>query len=197
MMKTKLFVLILCFMPLFIQEIKAQAAVVDAPHTLLNGAEWLANVKKWSSQINEMIDAQKLRENLQNINQLKQLKSLMELADLLDDLACLTSDYNFYLNVGTNYHCLKFLNFQRLTVNMNLATDLLFKVATVTTFFSMNSEGRMSFVEQVKQSVEIAAKEMQSFNETVRSNVITKALKSYSKKSYLSGYVGVYNRYTN
>lgn len=54
-------------------------------------------------------------------------QSLKELADLLDDVACLSSDYSFYLNVGSNYHCLKFLNFQRVTVNLSLSTDLLFK----------------------------------------------------------------------
>ena len=35
---------------------------------------------------------------------MKELKSLKELADLLDDVACLSSDYSFYLNVGSNYH---------------------------------------------------------------------------------------------
>ncbi len=48
-------------------------------------------------------------------------------ADLLDDVACLSSDYSFYMNVGSNYNCLKFLNFQGVTVNLSLSTDLLFK----------------------------------------------------------------------
>ncbi len=48
------------------------------------------------------IDAQELRLGLQKIDQLKELKSLKELADLLDDVACLSSDYSFYLNVGSN-----------------------------------------------------------------------------------------------
>ena len=145
--------------PFIVQEltgtgsVHAQFVVHDPGHTLLNSTEWIANVKKWVTQINEMIDAQELRLGLQKIDQLKELKSLKELADLLDDVACLSSDYSFYLNVGSNYHCLKFLNFQRVTVNLSLSTDLLFKVATVTSYFSMNSEGRMSFIEQVKESV--------------------------------------------
>ena len=93
--------------------VHAQFVVHDPGHTLLNSTEWIANVKKWVTQINEMIDAQELRLGLQKIDQLKELKSLKELADLLDDVACLSSDYSFYLNVGSNYHCLKFLNFQR------------------------------------------------------------------------------------
>ena len=109
--------------------VHAQFVVHDPGHTLLNSTEWIANVKKWVTQINEMIDAQELRLGLQKIDQLKELKSLKELADLLDDVACLSSDYSFYLNVGSNYHCLKFLNFQRVTVNLSLSTDLLFKVA--------------------------------------------------------------------
>ena len=29
-------------------------------------------------------------------------------AELLDDVACLSSDYRFYMNIGGSYHCLKF-----------------------------------------------------------------------------------------
>ena len=151
-----------------IRQAHAQFVVSDPGHTALNATEWITNVKQWISQINEMIDAQELRLGLQKIDQLKELQSLKELADLLDDVACLSSEYSFYLNVGSNYHCLKFLNFQRVTVNLSLSTDLLFKVATVTSYFSMNSEGRMSFIEQVKESVEKASEQMREFNESVR-----------------------------
>ena len=177
--------------------VHAQFVVHDPGHTLLNSTEWIANVKKWVTQINEMIDAQELRLGLQKIDQLKELKSLKELADLLDDVACLSSDYSFYLNVGSNYHCLKFLNFQRVTVNLSLSTDLLFKVATVTSYFSMNSEGRMSFIEQVKESVEKAAEEMREFNESVRSTVIYKSMKGHNRKTYYQGRLAAFTRHTN
>ena len=62
--------------------VHAQFVVHDPGHTLLNSTEWIANVKKWVTQINEMIDAQELRLGLQKIDQLKELKSLKELADL-------------------------------------------------------------------------------------------------------------------
>ncbi len=132
------------FMPQFV--------VHDPASTLLNSTEWIANVKKWVTQINEMIDAQELRLGLQKIDQLKELKSLKELADLLDDVACLSSDYSLPER-RIELPLPKILNFQRVTVNLSLSTDLLFKVATVTSYFSMNSEGRMSFIEQVKESV--------------------------------------------
>ena len=177
--------------------VHAQFVVHDPGHTLLNSTEWIANVKKWVTQINEMIDAQELRLGLQKIDQLKELKSLKELADLLDDVACLSSDYSFYLNVGSNYHCLKFLNFQRVTVNLSLSTDLLFKVATVTSYFSMNSEGRMSFIEQVKESVEKAAEEMREFNESVRPTVIYKSMKGHNRKTYYQGRLAAFTRHTN
>ena len=105
-----------------IRQAHAQFVVSDPGHTALNATEWITNVKQWISQINEMIDAQELRLGLQKIDQLKELQSLKELADLLDDVACLSSEYSFYLNVGSNYHCLKFLNFQRVTVNLSLST---------------------------------------------------------------------------
>lgn len=91
----------------------AQWVVHDPGHTFLNSTEWYTNVKKWIEQIKEMEAAQKLREGLQNIDRMKELKSLKELADLLDDVACLSQDYSFYMNVGSNYHCLKFLNFSK------------------------------------------------------------------------------------
>ena len=71
--------------------VHAQFVVHDPGHTLLNSTEWIANVKKWVTQINEMIDAQELRLGLQKIDQLKELKSLKELADLLDETGALRS----------------------------------------------------------------------------------------------------------
>lgn len=175
----------------------AQWVVTDPGHTFLNSTEWFTNVKKWIEQIKEMEAAQKLREGLQNVDKMKELKSLKELADLLDDVACLSQDYSFYMNVGSNYHCLKFLNFQRVTVNLSVSTDLLMKVATVTSYFSMNSEGRISFIEQVKESVEKAADEMREFNESVRSTVIYKSMKGHNRKTYYQGRLSAYTRYTN
>ena len=67
-------------------ETKAQWVVHDPGHTYLNSFEWASNVKKWASQINEMVDAQKLRLGLQKIDQPKQLRSLKDLADLLLEL---------------------------------------------------------------------------------------------------------------
>lgn len=190
-----LFILVFVGLPSFNQKANAQFAVTDVPHIAVNSAEWLKNISEWRKQLSEMLSAQELREGLQRIDQLKQLKSLVELADLLDDVACLSNEYSFYLNLGANYHCLKFLNFQRVNVNMSVATDLLFKVATVSSFFSMNSEARVSFIDQVKQSVETASKEMEEFNASVRSSVISKSLKGYSKKAYYNGSLGSYNRY--
>lgn len=175
----------------------AQWVVNDPTHTLVNSTEWAANVKKWIEQLEEMKVAQKLREGLQKMDGIKELKSLKELADLLDDVACLSQDYSFYMNVGSNYHCLKFLNFQRVTVNLSLSTDLLMKVATVSSYFSMNSEGRISFIEQVKESVEKAADEMREFNESVRSTVIYKSMKGHNRKTYYQGRLSAYTRYTN
>lgn len=122
---------------------------------------------------------------------------LVELAELLDDVACLSSDYRFYMNIGGSYHCLKFLNFQQVTVNLNLSTDLLFKVATVSDYFSMNSEGRMSFVGQVREALETASAEMKSFNEIVRSEIIKDASRKHVGKTYYSGNLSAFSRYTN
>lgn len=198
-MKTKilslLFALVLSCS--FSQKASAQWVVNDPLHMGINIGEWAANATQWIKQLNEMIEAANIRENLQKIDQLRQLQSLVELAELLDDVACLSSDYRFYMNIGGNYHCLKFLNFQQVTVNLNLSTDLLFKVATVSDFFSMNSEGRMSFVGQVRESLEAASAEMKSFNEAVRSEILKDSMRKHTKKTYYSGKLSAFNRYTN
>lgn len=180
-----------------VQKASAQWGVNDPAHMGMNLGEWGANAAQWVKQLNEMIDAAHIRENLQKIDQLRQLQSLVELAELLDDVACLSSDYRFYMNIGGSYHCLKFLNFQQVTVNLNLSTDLLFKVATVSDYFSMNSEGRMSFVGQVREALETASAEMKSFNEIVRSEIIKDASRKHVGKTYYSGNLSAFSRYTN
>lgn len=181
----------------FSEKANAQWIVNDPAHMGMNLGEWGANATQWVKQIQEMIEAANLRENLQKIDQLRQLQSLVELAQLLDDVACLSSDYRFYMNIGANYHCLKFLNFQQVTVNLNLSTDLLFKVATVADYFSMNSEGRMAFVGQVREALEAASAEMKSFNEVVRSEILKESLHKHTRKTYYSGNLSAFSRYTN
>lgn len=198
-MKTKilslLFAFVLCF-SFSVQETKAQIPVTDGAHIGINSAEWWLNIARWRTQINEMIDASGIREGLQKINQLKQLRSLVELAELIDNVACLSSDYRFYMNLGGNYHCLKFLNFQQVTVNLNLSTDLLFKVATVADYFSMNSEGRISFVGQVREALEAASMEMKAYNEIARASIVAKSVEKHTKKTYYSGNLSAFTRYT-
>ena len=177
------------------QKANAQWIVNDPAHMAANLGEWGANAAQWVQQLNEMIEAAHIREGLQKIDELKQLQSLVELAELLDDVACLSSDYRFYMNLGSNYHCLKFLNFQQVTVNLNLSTDLLFKVATVSHFLSMNSEGRMAFVGQVREALEAASADMKAFNEMVRSQIIKASLAKHVKKTYYSAKLSAYNRY--
>lgn len=197
-MKNKIIVIsMISFLGFFCvpQKVSAQIPVTDGAHIGTNIAEWLKNIYEWKKQFSEMIDAQELRESLQSISQLNQLQSLVELAELLDDVACLSSEFNYYVNIGSNYNCLKFLNFQKITVNMELSMDLLFKVSTVSNYFTMNSEGRMSFVTQVREAVDAASRDMQEFNEQVRRSVIAKSLLTHSKKTYYSGSFTAYNRY--
>ncbi|MFK2261183.1 hypothetical protein ACIXK4_20155 [Bacteroides fragilis] len=196
--KILLFLSVLLFSSAFcVQKASAQWVVNDPAHELMNFKAWRDNVKKWGKQITEAAEVVKLGQNLQKIDQIRQLQSLVELAELLDDVACLSSDYRFYMNIGGNYHCLKFLNFQQVTVNLNLSTDLLFKVATVADYFSMNSEGRMSFVGQVRETLEAASAAMKSFNEAVRSEIIKDASRKHVEKTYYSGNLSAFSRYTN
>lgn len=195
--KTLLFIVALMLSSLSVQKVNAQWVVSDPIHTGFTEAGWIAEAISWATQMSQMIDDLKIKEKLQSVKYLKDLESLAELAKLVDDFACLSSEYRFYMNLGGHYHCLKFLNHQQVTVNLKLGTDLLFKVATITDFFSMNSEGRMSFVGQVREAFEAASAQMKSFNEAVRSDIIKESTQKHIGKTYYSGKLSAFTRYTN
>ena len=170
--------------------------VTDPAHTGFTAAGWIADAASWASQIKGMIEDLGIKKALQSIKNLKELQSLYDLAVLVDDVACLSSDYRFYMNLGGNFHCLKFLNFQQVSVNFKVATDILFKVATVADYFSMNSEGRMSFVEQAREALEAATIEMKEYNDIARVSIVAKSVERHTKNTYYSGNLAAYTRYT-
>lgn len=61
----------------------------------------------------------------------------------------------------------------------------------------MNSEGRMSFVGDVRTALESASKEMKEFNEVVRSEVLNESVQNHVGKTYYSGRLSAFTRYTN
>lgn len=199
-MKTKflsfLFVLVLSC-SFSVQKANAQWVVTDPAHTGFTAAGWVADAASWASRIKGMIEDLGIKKALQSIKNLKELQSLYDLAMLVDDVACLSSDYRFYMNLGGNYHCLKFLNFQQVSVNFKVATDILFKVATVADYFSMNSEGRMSFVEQAREALEAATIDMKEFNSIARIKIVARSVERHTKKTYYSANLAAYTRYTN
>lgn len=198
-MKTKflsLLIVLVISCSFSIQKANAQWVVSDPAHTGFTAAGWIADAASWASQIKGMIEDLGIKKALQSIKNLKELQSLYDLAVLVDDVACLSSDYRFYMNLGGNFHSLKFLNFQQVSVNFKVATDILFKVATVADYFSMNSEGRMSFVEQAREALEAATIEMKEYNSIARANIVAKSVERHTKKTYYSGNLAAYTRYT-
>lgn len=198
-MKTKflsLLIVLVISCSFSIQKANAQWVVSDPAHTGFTAAGWIADAASWASQIKGMIEDLGIKKALQSIKNLKELQSLYDLAVLVDDVACLSSDYRFYMNLGGNFHCLKFLNFQQVSVNFKVATDILFKVATVADYFSMNSEGRLSFVEQAREALEAATIEMKEYNSIARANIVAKSVERHTKKTYYSGNLAAYTRYT-
>ncbi len=198
-MKTKflsLLIVLVISCSFSIQKANAQWVVSDPAHTGFTAAGWIADAASWASQIKGMIEDLGIKKALQSIKNLKELQSIYDLAVLVDDVACLSSDYRFYMNLGGNFHCLKFLNFQQVSVNFKVATDILFKVATVADYFSMNSEGRMSFVEQAREALEAATIEMKEYNSIARANIVAKSVERHTKKTYYSGNLAAYTRYT-
>lgn len=179
-----------------VQKANAQWVVSDPAHTGFTAAGWIADAASWASQIKAMIEDLGIKKALQSIQNLKQLQSLYDLAVLVDDVACLSSDYRFYMNLGGNFHCLKFLNFQQVSVNFKVGTDILFKVATVSDYFSMTSEGRMSFVAQAREALEAASLQMKEYNDIVRANIVAKSVEKHTRRTYYSGQLSAFTRYT-
>jgi hypothetical protein len=200
MMKSKILVILLSvFVVSFLPNDKASAQfpVTDVAHMGLNVGEWAVNVTKWAAQIKEMLNTVAIAETLQKVDALQEMHSLLELAELVDNVACLSSEYQFYLNLGTNYHCLKFLNFQKVSVNLKVCDDLLRKVVTVSSFFSMNAEGRVNFITQAKESLEKSAQDMEEYNKAIRGVIVAKSNQNFTKKAYFTSSVGMFNRYNS
>ena len=198
-MKTKflsLLIVLVISCSFSIQKANAQWVVSDPAHTGFTAAGWIADAASWASQIKGMIEDLGIKKALQSIKNLKELQSLYDLAVLVDDVACLSSDYRFYINFGGNFNFQKFINLQQVSVNFKVATDILFKVATVADYFSMNSEGRMSFVEQAREALEAATIEMKEYNSIARANIVAKSVERHTKKTYYSGNLAAYTRYT-
>ena len=169
-----------------VQKTPAVLPVTDGAHIYLNSTEWFSNLLKWLKQLDEMVDAQKLRKKLQSIDYLKEVQSISELAQLADDVLCMQSDYNFYMSVNSGYKCLRFLNFQTVSLNMQVNTDFLKKIITVEKYFSMNSEGRLSYLDQAKRALEASATSMREFSAASSVSLRNKINKRYMLSCYTS-----------
>ena len=55
-----------------VQKANAQFIVNDPAHMGLNLVEWGTNASQWIRQINEMLEATRIREGLQKISQLRE-----------------------------------------------------------------------------------------------------------------------------
>jgi hypothetical protein len=187
--------LLTMFFALPTQKVRPQMVVSDPSHTIATVLGWIEEAASWVTQMKQMIADMELHEALQNIEQIKQLKSLLELVELIDDVACLASDFNFYMNISTKYKCLKFLNFEVASVNLKLSSEIFNKIIGISDFFSMNSEGRLNFIQQAKESLQLSAETMKSYNEQARAAVVKQAVKDYNRNTFYSGKLAAFNRY--
>ena len=55
----------------------------------------------------------------------------------------------------------------------------------------------MSFVGDVRAALETASKEMKEFNEIVRSEILKESVQQHTGKTYYSGKLSAFTRYTN
>lgn len=173
----------------------AQIVVTDPPHIVVQGWEFIKNLARWKQQVKQFDDAQDLRKGLQKMKALKELQALKELASMADDVACLQSEFNFYINLSSNYDCLKFLNFQSVNMDFRIGTDLLDKVITVQNYFDMNSEGRLAFVKQARDVMEESSQKMKEYNAMASRAIRKQAKEDYMKDNFANGKRLCFNRY--
>ena len=154
--------------------------VVHDPGTLLNSTEWIANVKKWVTQINEMIDA---RGTAARPAKDRPVEGTQIIERAFADLLTTSPEQRLQLLPERRIELPLPEISQRVTVNLSLSTDLLFKVATVTSYFSMNSEGRMSFIEQVKNRWKKPPKRCVSLTNPCVPRSFYKSMKGHNRKT--------------
>lgn len=180
-MKTKIVTFFFFFLA-FSVNIKGQGLPVYDNTAFIQA---IAQIKNMVSQLRLVGNQLDLAKNLQKMRGLKELKSIIELSKMVDEVACLTSEYSYYMSLGGNrYDCLKFLNFQEVKVDLKVSTDLLFKIATVTDFFSMSSGERTNFLNQSREAMQSASKKMREFNKSVQEVITRRAVRDYTIRNY-------------
>lgn len=179
-MKKIVIILFLAFTAIL--EIQAQGAMVvqDPLNAQINTTIQVLNEK--ANALNSFVANSKLLEL--SSDALGSIKSIEEIAKLVDDLACMTADFNYYLNISNNYNCASFLSFRLVSINLNYATDILSSVVLAKNIFTMSSASRLDNLNTIKEVLQNTIKDMSSIVQSIRSSIRSAQYRELVNKSY-------------
>jgi hypothetical protein len=175
--------------------IKAQFVVEDPLNAGINSS--IASLSEVSVSLQTFLTNTKVLEMA--TSGLETMNSVKEIAKLTDDLVCLSSEFNFYMNIKTYYSCAKFLNFRLVDINLKYTTELLTGVVLAKNLFTMTGAERLNNLNKIKDVLEKTIKDMQTINSTIRAATIQNAYRKYIKKAYTPDpkKTMAFNRYQN
>ncbi|MDR0603562.1 MAG: hypothetical protein LBG80_04575 [Bacteroidales bacterium] len=175
--------------------VKGQAIVNDPLNAGINSA--IEGLNAASNVINDFMAQLQILELASDA--VTQLQSVSQIAHLIDDLVCLTTEFNFYMNLNTSYSCAKFLNFRIVEMNISYATELLTSVILAKNLFTMKSSERMNILNRVKEVLEKTVKDMEAIIAQIKSFSAENIYKKIMHKIYTADVnrTFAYSRYRN
>lgn len=193
----KRILIILSLLYLSITGIRAQGAMIveDPINASFNSS--IASLSGISVELQTFITNTKMLELA--TSGLETMNSVKKIAKLVDDLVCLSTEFNFYMNISDYYSCARFLNFQLIDMNLNYTTELLTGVVLAKNLFTMSAAERLDNLNRIKDVLEKTIKDMQAVNSTIRSATIQSAYRKFVKKAYTADpkKTMAFNRYEN
>lgn len=179
----------------FTEHINAQMVVEDPLNAGINAT--IQTLNESANAINTFMAQSKLLE--MSSSGLQQLATIKDIAKLIDDLACITSEFNYAINLNNKYNCVKFLDYRLVNINLNYSTELLTGVVLSKNLFTMTSSDRISNLNKIKEVLEKTIKEMADINTSIRGSVIRDSYNKFIKKAYTPAVERTitYRRYQN
>ena len=173
-------------------KVRAQIPVTDAANLTINTAiQALNTISKTVDEWMQALEKAKIATDA-----IESIQSVREIAGLIDDVACLSSEFQFLMNINGQYRCATFLNFRLISVNLNYTTNILRNVILVKNIFTMNSGDRINYLETVRKTLEKTIAEMKVINNTIRGHFNKKIFANSIKRNYYSKAAFVaYRRY--
>lgn len=175
----KLIILTVLFFSLTVG-VKAQMVVEDPVNAGINAS--IAALSESSVALQTFISNMKVLELA--ASGIQTMNSVKEIAKLVDDLVCLTTEFNFYMNISGTYNCAKFLNFRLININLSYTTEILTNVLLSKNVFTMSSAERLNNLNRIKDVLEKTIKDMVEINSTIKGIVIQDAYRKHIKKTY-------------